>query len=144
MKADKIKERLIGGKSLPEAIYYAGGGGHIHSNSYYTKRIEINETDSVDMVVTINDSLMFINFNERHKHKGVWGLTYNYALNKAGVINWAYHTESDVGSMEPVINLNDDVFPKVQPDKKTLELYESKIKMSLDELYDMLFKSPKH
>ena len=156
-KANRIRIELLNNKSLPAAIQESHDVSSVPSGKrsfmYNTTRKENNSVDSVLMTVTVHiDSLEHIDFYEMHLINDNEDRSYMYMINKYGVIDWAYRTESepkvirdDKGKMIGitssdiiVINTDSSHNPIKKPDEKTLAMYTARLKASLEELDKML------
>ena len=167
IKADKVRARLIIGEPLPKSIKNLDGLAYPEQDSlkhdfqFRTVRIQNNISDSVDILLTIfDDSLLHFYFAEDHYMNDVFGESYAYEINKYGIIDYAYRQESreaespDTANptpnewviftpkFQPVFEIDFDSRDSIlkNPNKKIVDLYNERLKISIDELYHVLFK----
>jgi len=163
VRADKIRDELLNGKSLPPKIENFGSSNNGHSSLRYLFhcsiiRTENNIDDSIALDISImDDSLKDMQFSEVYLKNGKEGRQFSYAINKYGIIDWAYRTEAPkadpkviqqngsttyIPDNQPIIEISSSPFyptPK-NIDEKKIAIYKDRLKVTVEELYDILFK----
>jgi hypothetical protein len=167
MKTEKVRARLISGKPLPErirnldALTFDKPDSSEHNFEYQATRTENGVVDSVTFLLIIrSDSLLHFSIIEQYFTNGKQGKSYFYTVNRYGVIDYAYRAEAPKDAIQPTPIQNSDgtvIVPMncipideidfnspdsilKNPGKKVMEMYTSRLKVSVDELYYILFK----
>jgi len=163
VKADKIRDELLNGKSLPlkiEHVVMKDSGPHTTNNDYFynTTRTDNKIVDSVLIQISMrDDTLNRLLFVEVYNKKGIDWVKYCYAINQNGIIDWAYRTEAPkadpkviqqngsttyIPDNQPIIEIssNPEYLTNKKTDDKQIEVYKERLKVTVDELYNILFK----
>jgi hypothetical protein len=175
-KAAEIIQRVASGEPLPKGIkdWSKGAqkawGKHRYELSYRTVRLSNSqEADSVDIGVSINDTLMNLEFHEIYFRRNVGVSQYHYNVVN-GEITYAYNSTELPDSLKKqvthykdgsvgypmnakvdstlMINKRDSLWTydnaelekHKERDRRSFAFYEPKLLKSIDELYDLLFK----